>query len=135
MRGGTASTPVPKSATSFALISLFESPAAIRARMNAFIRRAIGASEVSSVVSQTGQTSSDSSSAAVGRLSLAAACADEGERDQRSDNPGREQPHDGASARRMPASRSAASATGPAIRCRTLPRPSMKYVSGKPVTP
>ena len=46
------------------------SPAAIRARMNAFIRSATGAFEVSSVDSQTGQTSSDSSSAS-GRALLA----------------------------------------------------------------
>ena len=40
-----------------ALISLFVSPAAIRWRMYAFIRRAIGESDSSSVVLQVGQTS------------------------------------------------------------------------------
>src|SRR6185436_13154117 len=63
--GGTASTAGPNWSTRAALISLFVSPAAIRSRMYAFIRSATGAFEVSSVVSQTGQTSSDSSSAAV----------------------------------------------------------------------
>ena len=88
------------------------SPAAIRSRMNAFIRSATGAFEVSSVVSQTGQTSSDSSSAAVGRCSLAPAGAASDERDERE----RRRPHAGASARSIPASSSAASSTGPAIR-------------------
>ena len=64
--GGSASTPGPNSATSASLISCSESPAAIRARMNAFIRSAIGAFDWSSVVSQTGQTISDSRSAAFG---------------------------------------------------------------------
>ena len=105
---------MPNWSTSCALISLFVSPAAIRARMNAFIRRATGASEVSSVVSQTGQTSSDSSSAAVGFDSLAAAPPAQGERQQRQrEQPSRRSP---ASARRIPSSRSLASSTGPAIR-------------------
>ena len=73
--GGTASTAGPNWSTSAALISPFVSPAAIRSRMNAFMRSATGAFDVSSVVSQTGQTSSDSSSAAVGRCSLAPAGA------------------------------------------------------------
>ena len=64
--GGSASTPGPNWSTSAALISLFVSPAAIRSRMNAFIRSATGAFDWSSVVSQTGQTSSASSSAALG---------------------------------------------------------------------
>ena len=105
-----------------ALISLFESPAAIRARMNAFIRSATGASEVSSVVSQTGQTSSDSSSAAVGRSSLAAA----GAASASAASASAAGSHAGAEARSMPASSSAASSTGPAMRRRTLPAASMK---------
>ena len=64
--GGVASTPGPNSATSASLISCSVSPAAIRSRMNAFMRCATGASDWSSVVSQTGQTSSASRSAAFG---------------------------------------------------------------------
>ena len=115
LRGGTARTAVPNWSTSCALISLFVSPAAMRARMNAFIRRATGASEVSSVVSQTGQTSSDSSSAAVGFDSLAA--APPRRRARAAAHERREQPH-GLACRacRIPSSRSLASSTGPAIR-------------------
>ncbi len=64
--GGVASTPEPNSATNASLISCSLSPAAIRTRMNAFILCATGASDWSSVVSHTGQTSSASRSAAFG---------------------------------------------------------------------
>src|SRR3990172_7247568 len=50
LTGGAASTPSPNSATSFALISPFVSPAAIRSRMKARIRSAIGERESASVV-------------------------------------------------------------------------------------
>ena len=66
LAGGRASTPGPNSATSASLISCSVSPAAIRTRMNVFIRSATGAFDWSSVVSQTGQTSSASRSAAFG---------------------------------------------------------------------
>ena len=78
--GGFASTPVPNWATSSSLISCSLSPAAIRVRMNAFIRCAIGALDWSSVVSQTGQTSCDSRSAALGGAAAAAGPQEQGER-------------------------------------------------------
>ena len=59
-------TPGPNSATSASLISCSESPAAMRTRMNVFMRTATGAFDWSSVVSHTGQTSSASRSAAFG---------------------------------------------------------------------
>ena len=61
--GGSASTAGPNWSTSFALICAALSPAAIRARMNAFIRVAIGELDWSSVVWQVGQTISASRSA------------------------------------------------------------------------
>ena len=73
--GGSASTSSPNSATSAALISCSESPAAIRVRMNDFIRSAMGAFDWSRVVSQTGQTISDSRSAALGGAPAAAPVA------------------------------------------------------------
>ena len=97
------------------------------------MRSAIGAFEVSSVVSQTGQTSSDSSSAGVGRSSLAARRCRGREPDG---TEGEEPPHaGGASARSMPLSSSSGSRTSPAMRWTTRPRASTKYVSGNPVTP
>ena len=75
LRAAPRARPGRTASTSSALISLFVAPAAIRSRMFCFIRRAIGAFELSSVVSQIGQTSSASSSAGVGRSSLAAAGA------------------------------------------------------------
>ena len=72
---GSASTAGPNCATSFALISPFVSPAAIRAVMNCRIRSAIGAEDWSSVVLQVGHITSPSSSPSVGWRSLASAGA------------------------------------------------------------
>ena len=66
--GGSASTAGPNWSTSFALICAELSPAAIRTRMNVFIRVAIGEVDMSSVVLQVGQTISASRSACRGGL-------------------------------------------------------------------
>ena len=70
--GGSASTPGPNWSTSSALISAALWPAAICARMNAFIRVAIGELDWSSVVLQVGQTISASRSAWTGLPAAAA---------------------------------------------------------------
>ena len=80
--------------------------------MNAFIRKATGAFEVSSVVSQTGQTSSDSS---LGRGWFLLARRRRACERQREQDDG-EAPHAGASACWIPLSTSLASSTGPAMR-------------------
>ena len=69
---GVARTPGPNCATSAPLISGSVSPAAIRSRMNAFMRSATGAFDWSRVVLQTGQTNSASRSAAFGGSAPAA---------------------------------------------------------------
>ena len=71
--GGVARTAGPNWSTSSLLISAALAPAAIRARMYAFIRDATGALDWSSVVWQVGQTSSASRSAGFGRSAAAAA--------------------------------------------------------------
>ena len=65
-RAAPRAPPAPNCATSASLISCSESPAAMRTRMNVFMRSATGAFDWSSVVSQTGHTSSASRSAAFG---------------------------------------------------------------------
>ena len=81
--GGSASTPGPNWSTSCALISAALSPAAIRARMYAFIRVAIGELDWSSVVLQVGQTISASRSACTGGAAAAGRPARAGERQRR----------------------------------------------------
>ena len=94
---GSARIAGPNWATSFRLISLFVSPAAIRAEMNCRMRSAIGAVDWSSVVLHVGHITSPSSSPSVGWRSLAAAgAASTSGEEQR----GRES-HD-SSARRIP---------------------------------
>src|SRR6266540_3632293 len=70
--GGAASTLSPNWSTSLDLISLFVSPAAIRARMNERMRSAIGELDTARDSWHVGQISSRSSSGRVGFCSLAA---------------------------------------------------------------
>ena len=81
------------------MISLFVSPATIRAEMNARMRFAIGALDWSSVVLQVGHITSPSSSPSVGWRSLASAGAASASASARD-----EQRSHVWSARRMPAS-------------------------------
>ena len=127
---GAASTPLPNWATSWSLISLFVSPAAIRVRTNCFMCSAIGAFDWSSVVWQVGQTSSPSSSACVGCCSLASAA---GATASASDEDARASLT--TSAFRIASSRSASSVIAPTCARRSSRRRSTKNVSGKPVIP
>ena len=89
---GFAITSGPNCATSLRSISLFVSPARMRAAMNTFMRAAIGELDWSSVVWHVGQTTSPSSSPSVGWLSLAAATGASASTSSKS----REQPHSSA---------------------------------------